>query len=131
MPIRIMNIRQHDKCPYDVRIDRPTILGNPFRATDLKSVRDRYTAIDRFRKYAYERFDKDKGFFEKIAWLGEKFARGEVIHLCCWCAPLPCHGRIVRTMIEEWAYREILKQENPWVRNHEEREESGGYIKLG
>jgi len=48
--------------PYyecDVRVDRKTIFGNPFRIED-ESLRD--DALDRYRAYFYERIKKDLEF---------------------------------------------------------------------
>lgn len=72
--------------PCDVRIDRATKWGNPFRIG-----RDgwRKEVIEKYREYLLGRPDL-------LAALPE--LKGKV--LGCWCKPLACHGDVLAEMAD-------------------------------
>lgn len=72
---RVVNLRR-EEC--DVRIDRPSKWGNPFRITKYVS---REKAIEMYESYIHSRPDL-MGSLEEL--------RGK--RLGCWCKPRPCHG---------------------------------------
>ncbi len=60
---------------FDVRVDRKTIFGNPFRIDD-ESLRD--CALDKYQSYFHERIKKDVEFrneVEKLLYIYEKHGR--------------------------------------------------------
>jgi len=67
--------------PFDVRIDRASKWGNPFR---IGADGDRAEVIRKYRAWVV-------GQAELMAALGE--LRGK--RLGCWCSPLPCHGDVL------------------------------------
>jgi len=67
--------------PFDVRIDRASKWGNPFR---IGADGDRSEVIRKYRAWVI-------GQAELMAALGE--LRGK--RLGCWCSPLPCHGDVL------------------------------------
>ena len=67
--------------PYDVRVDRRTLWGNPF---SIPRDGDRATVIAKHRAW----LASDPEAAEQRRRLPE--LRGKV--LGCWCAPKPCHG---------------------------------------
>ena len=75
---RVVNLR-YETC--DVRIDRSTKWGNPF-----KIGRDgtREEVIEKYRRWL-------AGKSDLLAAVGE--LRGK--RLGCWCAPLACHGDVL------------------------------------
>jgi hypothetical protein len=83
----VVNIRFGQ--PYDVKVDRSTIYGNPFshksgtRAKFL--VATRAEAIQKFTpNHCKQRRPLKQVFFE---------LRGKV--LGCWCSPNPCHAEVL------------------------------------
>ena len=74
-----------------VRIDRKTIFGNPYM---MRSEADRGFVIRKFRKYFYDRLDKDPVFRQRIAGLKGK-------KLGCWCKPKACHGDVIAEYLEK------------------------------
>lgn len=78
--------------PYDVRIDRRSKWGNPYRidkhAVDQNAERQR--VIANYRAHILARPDL-------MAALPE--LRGKT--LGCWCKPLACHGDILVQLLEE------------------------------
>ena len=77
-----------------VPITRKTPFGNPF---EIGKHGDRAEVIEKFRHYFYHRIKTDEQFKKDVLQL-----RGK--HLLCWCAPLPCHGEVIREWLEqrEW-----------------------------
>lgn len=69
------------KAPFDVRIDRATIWGNPLRRERTESTEQ---LLIRYR-----------------AWLSTQIHLLKQLHrlkdqrLGCWCAPGPCHGDVL------------------------------------
>jgi len=71
---------------FDVRIDRGTTWGNPYRVG-----RDgtRAECIEKWRQRFYRRLEDDREFYNATLAL-----RGLV--LACWCVPdLECHGSVI------------------------------------
>lgn len=76
----VVNLRQ---LPYDFRIDRETIFGNPFPVWKW----GREGCLRKFEAYFWSRIERD------LAWRHEVLKmRGGV--LGCHCKPLSCHGDI-------------------------------------
>lgn len=75
---------------YDMRIDRQTIFGNPFKIFEDGT---RLNVIKKFRKYFIRRVKKEKWFREQVENL-----RGQ--RLGCHCKPLPCHGDVIMEYLE-------------------------------
>ena len=75
----LVNLK-HSTC--DVRIDRKSIFGNPFKNGTREEV------IEKYYQYVLERNE----LIEEI-----KKLRGK--RLGCWCYPLYCHGDILIKII--------------------------------
>jgi hypothetical protein len=76
---------------YDVRIDRLSIFGNPFK---VRYESERPTAIANFTNYFYWRIRAEDDFREEV----EKL-RGK--RLGCHCKPgKDCHGDVIRDFLE-------------------------------
>jgi hypothetical protein len=85
----VVNI--HNAAPCDVKIDRTTIFGNPFRIGPKQT---REQAIARYRANFLIRVEKDEDFREAVLSLCGK-------RLGCWCTPLPCHGDVIVEWLAE------------------------------
>jgi hypothetical protein len=84
---RVVHLRRE---PYDVRIDRRSKWGNPFR---IPQDGDRDQVIAKFRDYLL-------GEPDLLASLDQ--LRGKT--LGCWCKPLACHGDVLVELLEQvWA----------------------------
>lgn len=83
MTTRAVNMRTSD---YDVRIDRETQWGNPFR---IGEDGNRTEVIARYAKWIQAKP-------ELLADL--PLLRGK--RLGCWCKPLPCHGDILAKLAD-------------------------------
>lgn len=96
MPTTVVNFLRE---PYDEYIGRAGkgkdgYFGNPHPIGYCylcKRTHDREDAIQEFKKYFYERVNKDLGFMIRVLELKGKT-------LGCFCKPLSCHGDV----IAEW-----------------------------
>ena len=79
-----------DTDAYDVRIDRQTGWGNPFK---IGPDGDRAEVIDKYHDYFWSAFADGKIILTDLAALHGK-------RLGCWCAPLPCHGDVLEVASE-------------------------------
>jgi hypothetical protein len=101
--ITILN-KHHGHQPGDrnIYIGRGSPLGNPFRIS-ADSPRD--STIARYETYLKERIAADDPtIINALNNIAERAQNGDV-GLICFCSPRPCHGdvikRIVETAIEE------------------------------
>jgi hypothetical protein len=81
------------RAPYDVYIGRGSKWGNPYKVGAIKSY-DRDTVIRLYREWIL-------GRPELVAALPE--LSGKV--LGCWCAPRPCHGDVLVSLVDEMKLR--------------------------
>lgn len=97
-------------------IYRGSILGNPYtHIKDKKTlasfvVRTREEAIERYKGYFDRMYKGNMPFRFLIDEMYEKYKRGEDIYLECYCAPLPCHGDIIKDKLEKRLVRERIKE---------------------
>lgn len=87
-----------------IDVDRTNrVLGNRHVLDNHNDIKRRMQVIS---AYAYDLArDRDSGgpMEQEIARIAERVRFGERIALRCWCAPLPCHGDLIRQRIEELA----------------------------
>lgn len=101
--IKIENLRNRkpDKV-YDIRVDRSSILGNPF---PMKSEKYRSQVIEKYSQYLINTFrthnTKIINEIIRLRYIYETYGK---LNLFCWCAPKDCHARIIIPYItkESW-----------------------------
>lgn len=95
MNTKVVNLKNSK---YDVYIGRGSIFGNPYShksGTKAKFiVKNRREAIEKYKEYFYKRLETDADFLIKVASL-----KGKI--LGCFCFPLPCHGDIIKSFLDE------------------------------
>ncbi len=80
-------------------IDRGTPLGNPYK---IGPDGDRDTVVEGYDAYARGKMKHDPQFSAAVAEIAKHVEAGNDVKLMCWCAPLNCHGRVVKKLVEEW-----------------------------
>ena len=87
-------------------IGRPSALGNPFTSKThgqgqrVQSVQE---SIDLFEQWLEEKIQaKDKDVLAELTRLF-KHAQHKPLTLVCWCAPGPCHGDVIKRVLERTA----------------------------
>lgn len=100
MSIEICNLRkQKPTQPYDVRVDRQSVLGNPFFMKD-ESQRD--SVCDKYKIYFIEQMkDKTSAFYKEVQRLIQIYKQYDKLKLFCWCFPHRCHAETIRDYILE------------------------------
>lgn len=81
-----------------VNIDRPNILGNDYT---IGQWRTRAQAIDSYRVDLEKEMRRGAGpRYSAIRDIVETLKVGQDVILMCWCHPLPCHGLVIKEVIE-------------------------------
>ncbi len=99
--IEIMNLRNtKPNKPYDFRVDRKSILGNPFV---LNRINKRDYVCDKYQKYfdIYIQIKPNSTFVSTLQELLSTYQQYNKLRLFCWCAPLRCHGETIKKWLEE------------------------------
>ena len=94
--IELCNLRKEKPAfPYDVKVDRSSVLGNPFKEGDRDWQCDRY--CDTFE----ERMDNRPGMQAEMNRINELHKKHGKVRLFCWCVPLRCHSITIKKYLEE------------------------------
>ncbi len=100
IPIRIENMRNYKG--KGIRIDRRSILGNPF---PMKKESERNEVIKKYKDWLMDKsFDSPE--WKEIKRLRKIYEEKGTLILKCWCSPKACHGEIIKNIIENedwWA----------------------------
>lgn len=107
--ITIKNLRYRKPTEsYQVRVDRTSVLGNPFFLTDKNSQSERNYICDCYDWYFRDKIKKDEKIqkeIERLKYIAIKYRK---LELFCWCAPLRCHAETIKNYLEE----EVRKMSN-------------------
>jgi len=104
--IRVVNKKTHKPTPNDIYIGRPSVLGNPFTSIRDKKTLARYVcntreeSIQKYRAWLEKENHFDTSVYSELIALRSLYNTDHDINLVCWCAPLSCHGDILKEFIE-------------------------------
>ena len=71
-------------------------LKNPFTTKQ-----GRGNAIDLYKQYLFAHVQEGKGpVYDELVRIAKLYKEGEEVVLACWCAPKPCHGDVIITVIK-------------------------------
>lgn len=112
MSIRVVNLRNYRNVENEVlvRVDRQSILGNPFRMkfpTPAQSkhpefmINERNRVCDAYESYFNEQVAKDGAFRNEVLRIYRLVKSGKDVALGCWCAPKRCHAEYIKAFIEK------------------------------
>lgn len=91
--IEICNLRKEKPThPYDIRVDRQSVLGNPFI---MRSESERDKVCDEYEEYFYRRL-KDCATMRRVINCYKEYGK---LRLFCWCSPKRCHAETIRDYI--------------------------------
>lgn len=97
--IEIKNLRNSYMCePYDFRVDRRTVVGNPY---PMRYESERDTVCDMYEEYFKKVIVENVAFKKYIDMLVEAYKRYGKLRLFCWCAPKRCHAETIKKYIEK------------------------------
>lgn len=106
--IKVVNKYKHEPSNNDVYIGRGSPLGNPF--TGSKKVENtkaafqcssREEAIEKYEKYLRLAIYENESYICNEMNRIWKMAKNGDVNLVCFCKPKPCHGDIIKKIIEE------------------------------
>ena len=97
-------VNKHDYKGVGEYIGRPSVLGNPFswkEGTLAKyHVASRQASIDAYLPWLREQYKTNKAVHDELNRLVEIAKAGDLV-LVCWCSPLPCHGDVLKSVIDK------------------------------
>ncbi len=93
--INIRNIKTYSG--RGVYIGRGSVFGNPYRI-GKDGNRDQVLAL--YKRYLWSAVKDENELYHNIIKLCDKLVRDSEINLICHCAPLPCHGDIIKSCIK-------------------------------
>ncbi len=103
--IEIKNLR-HSKPsePYDIKVDRSSILGNPFY---MKNESQRDDVCNKYQIYFNKQFNYciendvqfSKLFIQELQRLVKIYKLYNKLRLFCWCTPKRCHAETIKNYI--------------------------------
>lgn len=97
--IQVVHCKREPDSEY---IGRPSPLGNPF---PLKNGEEKGSTLPKYKEHLFTELDKgNQEIIGELKRLKQIALQGE-LKLGCWCAPSPCHGDIIKELLEH----EIIK----------------------
>ena len=110
--IRIVNQREvkyNPEIPYHTKIDRSSVLGNPYKIKDYGSrdkVCDMYNErlVEKLTNHMKGKDDKEADkIVKELVRLSEVYHKYGMLNLYCWCDTdsQRCHGEVLIKVIEE------------------------------
>lgn len=111
MNIKICNLRTQNPTEiYDVRVDRTSILGNPFY---MKTEADRDAVCNQYQVYFDNKIKaNDEAFMSELSRLLMTWEEYGQLNLFCWCAPKRCHAETIKNYLEK-TITTVLGTKNP------------------
>jgi hypothetical protein len=106
--IYIVNKRHFKREGEDVvYIGRPSIYGNPFQVDAMHGMTREH--VIKLYKGCFNRTLLTEPEFQLAIMRILHKARLHDVYLVCWCAPLDCHGRVIKEFIDAILESEGLK----------------------
>jgi hypothetical protein len=96
--ISVLNVReQRGEDKFRVYVGRPSQLGNPFV---IGRDGDRDAVIEKYRRWLWERVQERGDVYNQLVAICDRIRSGRDVHLYCHCAPLHCHGDVIKRCCE-------------------------------
>lgn len=106
--IAVVNKKNHTPTANDVFIGRGSALGNPY--TSIPAIKEtraefrcatREESLQKFNEHIQQKIkDKDKVVCDELNRIWKMVRSGHNVNLVCYCVPSPCHGNIIKKIIE-------------------------------
>ena len=98
--IEICNLRnERMRFAYDVRVDRASVLGNPYYMQN-ESKRDE--VCDKYTIYFKERLLNSNVAIKELQRIWKLHKQYGKVRLFCWCAPKRCHAEVIREFLNRY-----------------------------
>lgn len=83
-----------------IYIGRPSVFGNPFEIKKGDPWRTREKVVLHYRDWLKEQLIQYDDTFMSLMEPLVELARKTDVNLICWCAPLACHGDVIKECVE-------------------------------
>ncbi len=84
--------------PWQVRVDRAGVLGNPY---GMRRLSERDVSCDKYHLHFHRMVrEHDKEFMDEIARIIGIYKVHGKLELMCWCTPLRCHSETIKDYLE-------------------------------
>jgi hypothetical protein len=127
MPVTVVN--KYHYSGNGTYIGRGGTFGNPFTHLSVEETKATYQvasreeAIEKYREWAKQQWVENETFRLALTALVKKHLRGDEVVLACTCKPKPCHGDVLKEMIEGLAFLGIVTlgpgEEKEWWEYHD------------
>lgn len=101
--ITIHNLRDsYPSQPYDVKVDRTSVLGNPFVMKN-ESLRDE--VCDKYQTYFDNTIahpEDNSAFMNELRRLYKLHKAYGKLRLFCWCYPKRCHAETIKEFLNQF-----------------------------
>lgn len=96
--IEIVNLKSEKPIyPYDFRVDRNTVLGNPYKING----NNRSYVCKLYKNWFNEQIEKtDSSVRCELGVLLQAYKKYGKLRLFCWCFPLQCHAETIKMWLE-------------------------------
>ena len=94
--INIINFKNCKGIKNIIRVDRRSILGNPFL---MFSEDNREDVCNKYKEYFKLSLSNNKGFKKEVDHLVTIYKETNELNLGCWCYPKRCHAETIREYI--------------------------------
>jgi len=105
--IKVVNKYKHTVTDNDFYIGRGSPLGNPYSSVKDKKTLAQFTcdsreeSIEKYREYLVTSLlDDNIAIRNELNKIYRASMKGDV-YLVCFCSPKPCHGDVIKNIIEE------------------------------
>lgn len=95
----LREIRNSDRwhlAAWQVRVDRASILGNPFY---MHSENERDLVCDKYKTYFEKQLTCNTKFVAELNRLLETYKQFGKLELLCWCYPKRCHAETIKAWL--------------------------------
>ncbi len=117
----LINIKQRTRTPpkNTFYIGRGSLFGNPYK---ISSTLGRKQVIECFTEFWYDDLIHQIEIQEKLYEMIDLLNQREDVYLSCFCAPLPCHGDVIKSTLESTPVYigETIIRPCPDCRKHEQ-----------
>ena len=111
--IEIMNLKTSTMYnPWDIRVDRATVYGNPYYMGEFDGQDKRTQCIAKYREYFHKEVNNKRSrIYKGMQRVLAIYAKHGKLRLFCHCVPMSCHAEVIKHyligMIEKY------KKDNP------------------
>jgi len=92
--IELCNLRRSKPSqPWDVKVDRSSVLGNPYNT----GTRD--FQCDSYRDSFESRVNENPAMLQELRRIYQLHKKYGKLRLFCWCTPLRCHSETIKSFL--------------------------------